>query len=90
MVVSREDPDAERAICVCVPLTTQVRGGNYEQPLPKVKWLPAGDGVANVLGIKSIPHARLERLAGRFESAVYEAVQWRICWMVQQRDKPSK
>jgi mRNA interferase MazF len=33
LVVSREDADAERALCVCVPLTTQIRGGDYEVKL---------------------------------------------------------
>ncbi len=49
MVVSREDPDSERALAVCVPCTTEKRGGNYEVPLPRVKWMPGSDdGVANV------------------------------------------
>jgi mRNA-degrading endonuclease toxin of MazEF toxin-antitoxin module len=43
LVVSREDAEAERAICVCVPLTTQIRGGDYEVPLPRVRWLPGAD-----------------------------------------------
>jgi mRNA interferase MazF len=38
MVVSREDPDCPRALAVCVPLTTQVRGGKYEAKLPRVRW----------------------------------------------------
>jgi hypothetical protein len=30
MVVSREDAEAERALSVCVPLTTEIRGQGYE------------------------------------------------------------
>ena len=52
LVVSREDPDSERALVVCVPLTTQIRGGQYEVPIPRVRWLPGSEpGVANVHGI---------------------------------------
>ena len=51
MVVSRQDDAAVRALSVCVPLTTEIKGGNYEVPLPGVKFLPGNDrGVANVQG----------------------------------------
>ena len=84
MVVSREDPEAERALSVCVPCTTTIRGGNYEVPLPRVKWLPGADaGVANVLGIESIEHHRFERRAGRFELPVLAAVRKHIAWMLE-------
>jgi mRNA interferase MazF len=84
MVVSREDPDAERALSVCVPCTTTIRGGKYEVPLPHVKWMPGSDdGVANVLGIVSIERHRFERRAGRFELSVLIAVRERIGWMLE-------
>ena len=84
LVVSRQDPDAERALCVCVPLTTQVRGGDYEVSLPRVRWLPGADeGVANVLGLTSVENHRLERRAGRFESGVTLAVRETIAWLLE-------
>ena len=84
MVVSREDPDPERALSVCVPCTTMVRGGNYEVALPRVKWMPGSDhGVANVLGIESLEHHRFERRAGRFEPSVVAEVRKRIAWMIE-------
>lgn len=84
LVVSREDPAPERALSVCVPCTTTIRGGSYEVPLPRVKWLPGSDeGVANVLGIEAIEHHRFERRAGRYEPAVIEAVRKRIGWMLE-------
>ncbi len=84
MVVSREDPEVERALCVCVPCTTQIRGGNYEAPLPRVKWLPGSDeGVANVLGIEAVELHRLERFAGRFDPSVVASVRKRIAWMLE-------
>ena len=84
MVVSREDPNAERALSICVPCTTEVKGGRYEVPLPKVKWMPGSDdGVANVLGLQSIEHYRFERRAGRYEPPVLAAVRERIAWMLE-------
>jgi len=84
LVVSREDPHAERALAVCVPCTTEIRGGNYEVALPRVKWMPgAENGVANVLGITSIEQHRLERRAGRYELGVVAGVRKRIGWMIE-------
>lgn len=84
MVVSREDPNPERALSVCVPCTTQIRGGNYEVPLPRVRWLPGSDeGVANVLGIEAVEHHRFERRAGRFEAPVISAVRKKLSCMLE-------
>ena len=84
MVVSREDADAERALCVCVPLTTQIRGGDYEVTLPRVRWLPGADeGAANVQGLTSVENHRLERRAGHFESRVTKAVREKIAWLLE-------
>ena len=84
MVVSREDRSAERALSVCVPCTTTIKGGNYEVALPRVKWMPGSEaGVANVLGIESVEHHRFERRAGRYDLAVLGAVRDRIAWMLE-------
>jgi mRNA-degrading endonuclease toxin of MazEF toxin-antitoxin module len=84
LVVSREDEDADRALCVCVPLTTEVRGGNYEVPLPRVRWLPGADeGVASVQGLTSVENHRLERRAGMFEKPVLLSVRETIAWMLE-------
>ena len=84
MVVSREDPNSERALSVCVPCTTQIKGGQYEVPLPRVKWMPGSDdGVANVLGIEAIEHHRFERRAGRYDVSVLSDVRERIAWMLE-------
>ena len=87
MVVSREDPHAERALAICVPLTTEIRGGNYEVPIPRVRWMPgADDGAANVQGLTVIEHHRLERRAGRFEEHVIQKVRTRIAWALELAD----
>lgn len=84
LVVSREDPDAERALCVCVPLTTQIRGGDYEVNLPRVRWLPgASEGVANIQGLTVVENHRLERRSGQFEVSVIRAVRESIAWLLE-------
>ena len=84
MVISREDADPPRALAVCVPLTTQIKGGHYEVPLPRVRWMPGADeGVANVQGIVSVEHHRLERKAGRFDPAVINSARKAIAWMLE-------
>jgi mRNA-degrading endonuclease toxin of MazEF toxin-antitoxin module len=46
--------------------------------------MPGTDaGVANVHGITSIEHHRLERRAGRYETPVVEKVRSRIAWMLE-------
>jgi mRNA interferase MazF len=84
MVVSREDSRAERALAVCIPLTTEIRGGDYEVPIPRVRWMPGADqGVANVQGITSVEHHRLERRAGRFEPQIIKTIREAIAWMIE-------
>ncbi len=84
MIVSREDADAERALCICVPLTTQIRGGDYEVTLPRVRWLPGTDeGAANVQGLTSVENHRLERRAGQFEARVIKSVREKIAWLLE-------
>ena len=84
MIVSRQDGNATRALAVCVPLTTEIRGGNYEVGIPRVRWLPGADaGVANVQGITAVEHYRLERRSGQFESTVVEQVRRAIAWMLE-------
>ncbi len=63
VVVSRRDPAAPRVLVLYVPLTTQNRGSRYEVPLPRLSFLDR-DSVANVQGLGSIAHVRLERRLG--------------------------
>ena len=84
LVVSREDAHAERALCVCVPLTKQIRGGDYEAGVPRVRWLPrAEEGVANVQGLTPVENHRLERRAGQFEPRVTRSVREKIAWLLE-------
>lgn len=84
MVVSRDDKDAERALCICVPMTTQIRGDDYEVLLPRVRWMPGADeGVANVQGLTAVENHRLARRAGRFEPEVLQSVRNKIAWLLE-------
>ena len=83
MVVSRQDDDAVRALCVCVPLTTQIKGGNYEVPMPKVRFLPGNDrGVANVQGVAAVEHFRLGPRAGEFHPEVLAKVRDALAYLL--------
>ena len=64
IVVSREDPDSPRAIALCVPLTTQVRGSAYEVVLGKLRFLDK-ESWANVQGLSAFGHEKLMRMLGR-------------------------
>jgi mRNA interferase MazF len=63
VIVSRNDPDAPRALVLYVPLTTQHRGSDYEVELPNLRFLDR-NSTANVQGLGSLPKARLERRLG--------------------------
>ena len=39
VVVSRYDPEAPRALSLCVPITSQYRGSEYEVELPNTPFL---------------------------------------------------
>lgn len=74
MVVSREDPDAPRALAICVPVTTSYRGSQYESALPRVPFLRE-QSYANTQGIMGIEHSELGRLLGRFKGEALDAVK---------------
>ncbi len=63
VIVSRQDAEAPRALVLYVPLTTQPRGSPYEAALPSLGFLRE-ISTANVQGLASIAHARLERRLG--------------------------
>lgn len=74
IVVSREDPDAPRAIALCVPVTTRNRDSRYEVALGKLKFLDK-DSWANVHGLTSVEHAKLLRRLGRVTPAQLEELK---------------
>lgn len=68
VIVSREDPDAPRALAVVLPLTTSPRGGRYEVNLGKLRFLNA-ESTANAQGIISVEHHELRKPLGKIGDA---------------------
>jgi mRNA interferase MazF len=64
VVVSREDPDAPRALSVVVPLTSQFRGSRYEVKMPRVPWLNL-QSFANVQAHRLGRTSRTDRPKGK-------------------------
>jgi mRNA interferase MazF len=79
VIVSREDPDAPRALAIYVPVTTQNRKSPYEVAFPKLGFLNEVS-VANVQGIASIPTVRLERKLGALPETTMIAIRRTLCF----------
>jgi mRNA interferase MazF len=82
VVVSREDPDAPRALSIVVPLTSQFRGSRYEVKMPRVPWLNL-QSYANVQAIGSAEHHELKDRRGKFEASVMKQIQEAIRWALE-------
>jgi mRNA interferase MazF len=74
VVVSRRDDDPPRALALCVPITTQNRGSEYEVELPRVRFLRERS-YANVQGIQAIQFHELQGPVGRFTAPTMEAIR---------------
>ena len=82
LVVSRADPDAPRALALCVPLTTQNRGSPYEVEMPRVRFLRERS-FANVQGLASFRHDELRGRLGRFEPVALEQVRVALRYILE-------
>ena len=58
VVLSREDSDPPRALCICAPLTTVYRGSKYEVDIGKLRFLRMHSYV-NVQGLQAIQYHEL-------------------------------
>ena len=65
VVMSVSNFDRQRNMCVVVPMTTEIRGGECEIRFPKPPWLRQ-ESVVNVLGIAGVDLARIERRIAAF------------------------
>jgi len=65
LVVSREDPNPPRALCLCVPITSSYRDSPYEVELPSRPFLRM-KSYANVQGLQAIQHHELQGPIGTF------------------------
>jgi mRNA interferase MazF len=79
VIISREDPDAPRALSIVVPLTSQSRGSRYEVKMPRIPWLNL-QSYANVQAIGSVGNHELKDRRGRFENSVVEQIRVSIRW----------
>jgi len=74
VILSRDDPQAPRALVTYIPLTTQDRGSRYEIELGNLRFLRE-TSVANVQGIGSIPSVRLQRRLGSLPGETREKIK---------------
>lgn len=63
LVVSREDPEAPRALSLCVPITTSNRGSDYEVDLPPRPFFRT-QSFANIQGLQAIQHHEFQARVG--------------------------
>ncbi len=77
VILSRDDPQAPRALVVYVPLTTQNRGSRYEVELGRLRFLKEMS-VANVQGLGSIPAIRLQRRLGLLSTELLNKIKQAI------------
>ena len=74
VVISRNDPDAPRALAICAPLTTENRESDYEVALGKLKILDRESWV-NVQRLTSLGHEKLIRRLGRLTAPQLEQLK---------------
>ena len=64
-------PDSKRTVSIVAPLTTEIRGGESEIPVPKPPWL-AKPCVVNLSGLGSVERHRIMRRLGPFPSGRFD------------------
>jgi len=74
VIMSREDPQAPRALSLFVPLTKESRGSRYEVTMPRVPWLKL-QSYANVLGMGAVGWHELTERRGRFDARVVAQIK---------------
>jgi mRNA interferase MazF len=82
LVLSREDPDAPRALAICAPITTEGRGSRYEVELPRVPFLRERS-YANVQGMQAIQHHELRGPIGLFRRDILARVRGAAKWALE-------
>ncbi len=82
VVVSRHDPDAPRALSLCVPITSQYRGSEYEVELPKTPFLKV-KSYANVQGLQAIADNELLEKVGAVFGEPFEKIKNALRWTLE-------
>ena len=78
VVLSGTQRDRTRNLCVVVPVTREIRGGECEVRFPKPVWLREAS-VINVLGIAGVDRARVQRRLGALPPDRLDAVLETLC-----------
>jgi mRNA interferase MazF len=73
VVVSIANPDSQRKMVVVVPMTTEVRKGEFEVTFTKPPWLRQ-PSVVNLLGIAGVDQTRIERQLAVFPIGPMEEI----------------
>jgi mRNA interferase MazF len=81
VVLSGPRPDRTRNMCVVVPVTHEIRGGECEVPFPKPVWLREAS-VINVLGVAGVDQAKVQRRLGTLPPEKLDAVLETLCRVV--------
>ena len=74
IILSRDDPEAPRALVTYIPLTTQDRGSRYEIEMGNLRFLKE-TSVANIQGIGAIPVNRLQRKLGSVPAETLDRIK---------------
>lgn len=82
LVVSREDPDAPRALSLCVPLTTSSRGSAYEVELPSRQFLRSKT-YANVQGLQAVQSHEMSGPIGIFYGEAMDRVHLALKYILE-------
>ena len=74
LVVSRFDPDAPRALSLCVPFTTKNRGSRYEVSVGRLPFMRENSW-ANVQGLVAVGNEKLLRRLGKLNASQFNEVR---------------
>ncbi|MGO8699258.1 MAG: type II toxin-antitoxin system PemK/MazF family toxin [Limisphaerales bacterium] len=73
VIISVPNADSRRSMSVVAPLTTEIRGGECEVPLPKPRWL-AEESVVKLIGLVGVDNAKIERMLGPLPKDSLDAI----------------
>lgn len=82
IIVSRHDPDAPRALCLAVPITTKFRQSAYEAPLGKLPFLRE-ESYANAQGLTALEWTDLQTCVGILPAPLLEKVRQAIRFTIE-------
>src|SRR5271157_4998896 len=82
VVVSRHDPEAPRALSLCVPFTTKNRSSRYEVAIDRCSFLREPSS-ANVQGTMAVGNEKLLRRLGRLTATQYSGVKAALRYVLE-------